>query len=100
MIRTKLNGKAEIIAADCNAFSPVSPPAASKVNAIADSDRPEITFVLPDGFKLPREVCIARTKVAESADVIKNIDTSKIATIDRMVPNVTVENTSHSCTSV
>src|SRR5699024_12872998 len=39
------------------------------------------------GYRLPPVVCIASTNVAESAEVIKKVQISKIARIDKIVPN-------------
>src|SRR5699024_1953552 len=41
-----------------------------------------------------------RTNVAESADVIKNDDTNKIASIDKIVPIGNSLNIANNCTSV
>ncbi len=92
---TILNGKAAIIAADCNALSPVSPPASNNIYAIAASDIPQITLTTLDGHSDPNEVCIPSRNVAESAEVIKNDETSMTAMKDRIVPNGSCSNTAN-----
>src|SRR5699024_221608 len=80
---TTLNGNAEIIAADCSAFKPVSPPAKSNTYAIDDNNNPQINFTKFAGLKVPKAVCIPKTNVAESAEVIKKEDISPTVKIDK-----------------
>lgn len=51
-----------------------------------------MNFTLLSGFKEPCEVCIPSTKVAESADVMKNAAIKVIAIIAMMVPNGKLSN--------
>src|SRR5699024_7682101 len=96
---TILNGSAEMMAADCKAFRPVSPPASNRTKAMAERETPHTTLIIPDGVSEPNDVCIPRTNVAESADVMKNDDTSSIATSDRSSPIGSSSNTPNSCVS-
>ena len=66
----KENGKAATISRFCRA---VKPSADNKITAIEDCAIPQTTFTIFDGFKEPFVVCIPRTNVAESADVIKKV---------------------------
>src|SRR5699024_47106 len=53
----------------------------------------------PGGVSEPNVVCIPRTNVAESADVIKNTDTSTMATMERSAPIGSSLNIAKSCVS-
>lgn len=99
MIKIRMNakGKAAIIDAVCRAFNP---PDHSRINAAADTRIPHTIFVVFGGFKLPLVVCIPRTNVAESAEVIKNVLISKIANIDVKVLNGKCANTANKDTSL
>src|SRR5699024_10817748 len=57
------------------------------------------SLIIPDGVSEPNDVCIPRTNVAESADVMKNDDTSSIATSDRSSPIGSSLKTPNSCGS-
>src|SRR5699024_9895743 len=98
-ITTKLNGNADIIAADCSASSPVSPPANNSTYAIAANASPQTIFINPDGFNVPYAVCIPKTKVAESAEVIKNEAINANAIIDSINPNGNSLNIPNNCVS-
>lgn len=90
-------GKAAIIDAVCKA---VSPPDQSRTNAAADTRIPHTILVMFGGFRLPFVVCIPRTKVAESAEVIKNVLISIIANIEVNVLNGKCANTANNDTSI
>lgn len=77
------NGKAAMIDAVCSA---VNPPDHKRTAAAAAWITPQTTLMMFGGFKLPLVVCMASTNVAESAEVIKNVQINKIAKIDVNVP--------------
>ena len=66
---TKENGKAAMIIVFCNAVSPLTD---SKIIAIVDWMTPQIIFTLFGGVNEPYVDCMPNTKVAESAEVMKN----------------------------
>src|SRR5699024_4984056 len=68
--KTNTNGKADTIEAVCNASNP---PEKSSTAAAADWTSPQINFTIYGGLNKPFVVCIPRTNVAESADVIKKV---------------------------
>lgn len=72
------NGRAAIMDAVCN---PPNPPLYKRTAAIEDCRIPQISFVDTAGFKLPFDVSMPKTKVAESAEVIKNVMINKVAKI-------------------
>ena len=76
-------GNAMIIIIFCNASRP---PARSRAIEIRDSRHPHTSLVDFLGFKDPFSDSIARTTVAEFADVIKKENTRIIATIDNISP--------------
>ncbi len=76
------NGKAAIIEAVCRA---VNPPCHNKTAAVPDCTTPQTTFTLISGFRLPFVVCIPKTNVAESADVMKNVLINRISKTDIIV---------------
>ncbi len=78
----KENGKAATISKFCKA---VKPSADNKITAIEDCAIPQTTFTMFDGFREPPVVCIPRTNVAESADVIKKVLIKITATIDNTI---------------
>ncbi|EQB88704.1 hypothetical protein M918_23635 [Clostridium sp. BL8] len=77
-----INGKAATIAIACN---PCKPPESKSPTANNASTSPQSTFFLFEGFKLPFEVNIAKTKVAESAEVIKNVQSKTMVIIDTIL---------------
>jgi hypothetical protein len=48
---------------------------------------PHTNLTIVGGVKDPFVVCIPNTKVAESADVMKNVPINTIAMIERINPN-------------
>src|SRR5699024_10223082 len=93
------NGKAVMIAIFCRAFNPLSPPENNKINAINACAIPQTTLIIADGFNEPNVVCIPNTKVAESADVIKNVAINSNVTMDSTKPNGTSLNTPNNAVS-
>ncbi len=65
--RTIPKGNALTIIAAC------MPPVPNKIAEIAAKMIPQINVTKKGGFKFPFVVCIPRTKVAESAEVTKNV---------------------------
>src|SRR5690606_36917803 len=90
-------GKAAIINAFCNACNP---PLYNKIAAIAASITPHVSFTLFGGVSEPFVVCIPKTNVAESAEVIKNITTSKTAIKDNILDIGSWLNISNNTSSV
>jgi hypothetical protein len=76
------NGKAAPINVFCNACNP---PLYKRTKATIDREIPQVIFTVLGGVSDPYVVCIPSTNVAESADVIKNVQTSVMATVDRIV---------------
>ncbi|MPM19692.1 hypothetical protein SDC9_66118 [bioreactor metagenome] len=78
------NGKDIIIASFCNVSKPPD-----NIKAIANNACmiPHIIFFLLLGFKFPLDVNIAKTKTAESAEVIKNVVSSKMKVNDKTLAN-------------
>ncbi len=68
--RTIPKGNALTIIAAC---MPCRPPVPNKIAEIAAKMIPKINVTKKGGFKFPFVVCIPRTKVAESAEVTKNV---------------------------
>ena len=64
------SGSAVMMVAACN---PLIPPDPIKIAAMAAKTIPQLNFTKNGGFKLPFDVCIPSTKVAESAEVTKNV---------------------------
>ncbi len=64
-----VNGRAAIIATVCSASSPCSE--VSNTAAVPEMISPQTNLTELAGFRLPLDVWIPRTTVAESADVIK-----------------------------
>ena len=62
------NGKAAIIIVFCNASNPLTD---NNMIAITDNVIPQANFTLFGGVRDPLVDCIPRTKVAESAEVMK-----------------------------
>ena len=75
------NGKAMIIEVLRIA---TRPPLKSKTIAINDSRMPQIILILVSGFKSPFLANMPITKVAESAEVTKNVIINKVAIIDKI----------------
>ncbi len=69
-----------MIAAVCKASKP---PTYNKIEAKAAKTIPQIILMRFGGFKLPCVVNIPKTNVAESADVIKNVEIRRIARTDK-----------------
>lgn len=78
------NGNAAIMEAVCSA---PSPPCQSKTAAVPDCTTPHTNLIFVLGFKFPYVVCIPKTNVAESADVIKNVLISRTAKTDIIADN-------------
>lgn len=53
--------------------SPFNPPLTSSTTAIEDCRTPRVSFTLFEGLLSPLDDSIPRTKVAESAEVIKKV---------------------------
>lgn len=64
-----------------------SPPVYNRTAAIADCIRPQVIFTVVGGDMDPFVVCIPKTKVAESAGVMKNVLISRIPRMDKIIPN-------------
>ena len=79
-----IKGNAEAIEAVCSAETP---PEYNNTNAINACIMPQTTFFVFGGLISPPELSILRTKVAESADVMKNIINTTIVINDNNVPN-------------
>src|SRR5699024_10052484 len=94
------NGKAVMIAIFCRAFNPLSPPENNKINAINACAIPQTTLIIADGFNEPNVVRIPNTKVAESADAIKNVAIISHVTMESPQPNDTSLNTPTNAVSV
>src|SRR5699024_177126 len=77
------NGNATMIEAVCSASRP---PCHKRTAAAPDCKIPQMSFTELGGNRLPPVVCIPNTKVAESADVMKNVLISSIPINDRIVP--------------
>src|SRR5699024_7194638 len=92
-------GNAVIIAIFCNALNPLFPPEKSNTNAIKAWAKPQIIFIVTDGFNDPNVVCIPKTNVAESADVTKNVTININVIIDSTNPNGTASKTPNSAVS-
>ncbi len=78
---TKENGKAAMIIVFCKAVSPLTD---SNITAIVDWMIPQMSFTLFGGVNDPFVDCMPSTKVAESAEVMKNEAIKKIAKTERM----------------
>ena len=78
---TKENGKAAMIIVFCKAVSPLTD---SNITAIVDWMIPQMSFTLFGGVNDPFVDCMPSTKVAESAEVMKNEAINKIAKTERM----------------
>ena len=76
-------GKAARIAPVCRPFNP---PDHSKTAAATDWMTPHVNLIELGGFRFPWVVKVPRTKVAESAEVIKNVPIKKMATMDMIEP--------------
>ncbi len=76
---TIVNGSAATIAMRCSASRP---PETNKTAAAADTNSPQVTFFRNEGVRLPSEVIMDNTKVAESAEVTKN--TPRRRTVSRL----------------
>ena len=81
-IRIIENGKAVIISMFCKASSP---PLINSMVATVANTIPHVIFILFDGFSLPFSDSIASTTVAESADVMKYINTKISAITDNII---------------
>ena len=81
----------------CRAFKP---PANIRAKAIKAWRTPHITFVLMSGFKSPFLDIIPRTKVAESADVMKKVQRRTTVTMEMMWPKGTCSMTMKKAVSV
>lgn len=77
-ISTIVSGKPLTIMAVCIA---PKPPEAIKTTADKANIIPHVIFTKFFGFRLPNDVCIPNTNVAESADVMKKVDISMSVTI-------------------
>lgn len=84
MARITAKGRAVIIAIVCN---PWRPPLSNRIMAIADWRTPQMILILFLGLRSPLEESIPRTKVAESAEVIKKVIISKVASRQTTVLN-------------
>src|SRR5699024_1211945 len=93
----KENGNAAIMRAFCSASNP---PVDNKIIAIADCEIPQVSLTIFGGYNEPNDVCIPSTNVAESADVMKNTLTSKMAMIDKIIDNGSSLNTANNVSSV
>lgn len=74
-------GKAAIIIVFCKAVRPLTD---SKMIAMVDWMTPQMIFTLFGGVNEPYVDCMPNTKVAESADVIKNEAIRKTAKTEMM----------------
>lgn len=72
---------------------PANPPEAISTSVEATRIIPQITFTLLGGFNFPPVVCMPSTKVAESADVTKNVVIKHTVSTDKMIPNGSCWNT-------
>src|SRR5699024_12150652 len=64
-----------------------------------ESENPHTILTPPGGVREPNVVCIPRTNVAESADVMKNTETSTMATMESSAPIGSSLNIAKSCVS-
>lgn len=78
----KEKGKAAMIMAFCSA---ASPPMVRSSPAMRDTKRPQTIFTLSCGMRLPFSDSMDNTKVAESADVMKKINSSNTVITERAV---------------
>lgn len=78
------NGNAATREAVCKPFKPL---AINKTVAIAAWKMPHTNLTKVGGFGLPFVVIIPNTKVAESADVTRNVKINAIDSIDNISPN-------------
>src|SRR5699024_9669009 len=84
---------------NARAINPLTPPQNNKINAINACAIPQTTLIIADVFNEPNVVCIPNTKVAESADVIKNVAINSNVTMDSTKPNGTSLNTPNNAVS-
>ena len=68
-------------------WTAVNPPTDSRIAATIDWAIPQRILIWLLGTKEPCVDCIPNTKVAESADVMKNVVTSRIAMSDMIKPS-------------
>lgn len=94
---TNEKGSAAMIMVFCKAVNPFTE---SKITAIVDWIKPQISFTLFGGVNEPFVDCIPRTKVAESAEVMKNDAISKMAATDKNNDQGIVSNISKIVSSV
>src|SRR5699024_5131018 len=94
---TKENGSAAIIIVFCKAVKPLTE---SKMTAIVDWIKPQMSLTLFGGVNEPFVDCIPRTKVAESADVMKNEAIKIMAATDKMSDHGIASNISKIVSSV
>ena len=81
-IMMKENGNAATMSMFCKALNPS---ADNKITAISDCETPQMILIIFGGCIEPSVVCIPKTNVAESADVMKNVLISITATIDNTI---------------
>src|SRR5690625_4134828 len=79
-------GSAAIMDAVWSASSP-PPPLNSNTLAVPAIKKPQINLTVNDGFNVPLDVIVAKTYVAESADVTKKIKIRTMATVLVINPN-------------
>ena len=77
-----VNGTPVMMATCCTASRP---PASRSTKAKNATKTPQMTFIFADGFMSPLLDSMARTKAAESAEVMKNEPMSRIATSETTV---------------
>ena len=76
-------GKAARIAPICKPFNP---PDHNKTVAATNWMTPHVNLIELGGFRFPWVVKVPRTKVAESAEMIKKVANKKIAITDDHIP--------------
>jgi len=94
---TNEKGNAAIMIVFCKAVSPLTD---NRITAIVDWMIPQVSLTVFGGVNDPFVDCIPKTKVAESADVMKNEMINTIATIERSSDNGIVLNISKTTSSV